>query len=90
MSCKPDFVFMKRRVVVFLDSCFWHVCPYHHNIPKSNKKYWLKKLKRNRERDHEVNRILRKSQWKVLRIWEHQIRKNLDKAVERIELILKG
>jgi DNA mismatch endonuclease (patch repair protein) len=45
---KPDFVFRKEKLVLFLDSCFWHVCPYHHNIPKSNKKYWVRKLKRNK------------------------------------------
>lgn len=85
---KPDFVFKRKRVLVFADSCFWHVCPYHFNIPKSNKKYWVSKLRRNKERDKEVNKFLREEGWKVIRIWEHQIKTNPEKAVNKITSVL--
>ncbi|MFC5602449.1 very short patch repair endonuclease [Sporosarcina koreensis] len=50
---KPDIAIAKYKVVIFVDSCFWHVCPLHFIQPKSNKDYWDKKLKRNQERDLE-------------------------------------
>jgi DNA mismatch endonuclease (patch repair protein) len=73
---KPDFVFRDARVIVFLDSCFWHSCPYHATQPKSNRTYWQPKLKRNKERDRIITKALKKSGWKVLRIWEHRIKKD--------------
>lgn len=81
---KPDIVFPKYKVVVFLDSCFWHKCPYHSNIPKTNKKYWLPKLQRNKTRAKEVNNKLKKDGWTVLRFWEHQINNDLEKCVNKI------
>jgi DNA mismatch endonuclease (patch repair protein) len=85
MLGKPDFVFKDVRVVVFLDSCFWHSCPYHVIQPKTNRAYWRPKLKRNKERDRIITKALRKSGWKVLRIWEHRIRKNPDDCLRLIE-----
>jgi len=84
LAGKPDIVFQKYNVVVFLDSCFWHMCPYHSNIPKTNKKYWLPKLQRNKERALEVNKKLKKDGWTVLRFWEHQIENDLEKCVNKI------
>lgn len=81
---KPDIVFPKYKVVVFLDSCFWHMCPYHYNIPKTNKKYWLPKLHRNKARAKEVNKKLKKDGWIVLRFWEHQINNDIEKCVNKI------
>lgn len=86
---KPDIVFPKFKVVVFLDSCFWHLCPYHSNIPKTNRKYWLPKLQRNKIRAVEVNKKLRKEGWTVLRFWEHQVKSNYDGVIEKIEISLK-
>lgn len=87
---KPDIVFPKQKVAVFLDSCFWHSCPYHSNIPDTNKPYWINKLKRNKKRDKEVNKKLKKDGWKVLRFWEHSIKKNIKGVVEKIELAVKS
>jgi DNA mismatch endonuclease (patch repair protein) len=87
---KPDIVFVKARVVVFLDSCFFHMCPYHYVQPKSNKSYWLPKLKRNKERAKEVNKTLRKDGWKVIRFWEHQIKKDVEKCINKIVMIAKN
>lgn len=85
---KPDIVFSKKRVAVFLDFCFWHLCPYHHNIPQTNTKYWLPKLERNKKRAKEVNVQLRKNGWTVLRFWEHQVRKDFDRVIINILKVL--
>lgn len=81
---KPDIVFPKYKVVVFLDSCFWHMCPYHFNIPKTNKTYWLPKLQHNKSRAIEVNKKLKKQGWVVLRFWEHQINNDFQKCLTSI------
>jgi DNA mismatch endonuclease, patch repair protein len=67
---KPDFVFPKRRMAVFVDGCFWHFCPKHGKFPKSNKSYWRRKLLANKRRDKLVTRTLQKAGWKVVRVWE--------------------
>jgi DNA mismatch endonuclease (patch repair protein) len=67
---KPDFVFPKAKVAVFVDGCFWHGCPKCYRAPKSNVPYWRLKIERNRKRDLKVNRELRKRGWVVLRFWE--------------------
>ncbi len=72
---KPDFVFRRERLAVFVDGCFWHGCPKHGRKPDSNRDYWLPKLERNRKRDAEAGRALRKKGWHVLRIWEHDLRR---------------
>lgn len=87
---KPDIVFPAKRVVVFLDSCFWHKCPYHYNIPLTNTSYWNPKLERNKKRAREVNSKLRKDGWTVLRFWEHQIKNNFDVVVEKISATIKN
>jgi DNA mismatch endonuclease (patch repair protein) len=71
---KPDFVFRRERLVVFVDGCFWHCCPIHGSKPASNSAYWIRKLARNRARDLAVTRELRLKGWRVLRIWEHALR----------------
>jgi DNA mismatch endonuclease (patch repair protein) len=69
---KPDFVFRRKRVVVFVDGCFWHGCPKprHASQPKSRVDWWAAKLARNKQRDQLVTRTLRKAAWHVIRIWE--------------------
>lgn len=71
---KPDFIDYKNKAVIFIDGCFWHKCPKHYIEPKSNKKYWLPKLERNEIRAKEVNLAYGKAGWKVVRIWEHELR----------------
>ena len=70
----PDFVFAKRRFAVFVDGCFWHGCPKHLRKPKGNRKFWREKVLRNRKRDRTVTRHLRRAGWRVLRIWEHELK----------------
>jgi DNA mismatch endonuclease (patch repair protein) len=72
---KPDFVFWKQRLAVFVDGCFWHGCPKHGRKPGSNRGYWLQKFRRNKQRDEEVTRSLLKSGWQVCRLWEHELEK---------------
>jgi DNA mismatch endonuclease (patch repair protein) len=85
---KPDIVFPCSKVVIFLDSCFFHKCPYHFIEPKSNRKYWIPKLERNKIRAKEVNQTLKKQGWKVIRIWEHQVKRDLDACVRKINSFL--
>ncbi|HRE11475.1 MAG TPA: very short patch repair endonuclease [Ignavibacteria bacterium] len=84
LTGKPDIVFSSKKVVIFLDSCFFHKCPYHYVQPKSNLKYWKPKIERNTIRAKEVNKTLRKQGWKVIRFWEHQVKKDETKVVEKI------
>jgi len=81
---KPDISIKKYKIVIFIDSCFWHVCPIHSNEPKSNQDYWEKKLLRNQQRDNEVNNYYISNGWNVKRIWEHEIKKDLNGVVEDI------
>lgn len=76
VSGKPDFVFSKEGVVVFIDGCFWHGCKKHLRMPKTNKKYWQLKIAANIARDEKVNKALRRAGWKVLRVWEHKVKNN--------------
>ncbi len=70
-SARPDIVFTRARVAVFVDGCFWHSCPEHGELPKSNRAFWAEKLRRNVARDRENNRTLEKNGWTVLRFFEH-------------------
>ncbi len=79
----PDFVFPGPRVTVFLDSCFWHGCPKHLRLPSSNVHYWIEKIGRNIERDKVVSKQLRKEGWKVVRVWEHEL-KDEQKLLRRL------
>lgn len=81
---KPDIVIKKHKIVIFIDSCFWHGCPYHHRRPKSNRKYWNQKIARNKTRDKNVNMYYRNSGWTVIRFWEHSINKNIDKCIDKV------
>ena len=84
---KPDFIFPRQRLAVFVDGCFWHGCRWHCRMPKSGKEFWRPKIARNKARDREVGRLLRNRDWRVLRIWEHSLRKP-GKVIARLEAIL--
>jgi DNA mismatch endonuclease (patch repair protein) len=70
---RPDIVFHRRRIAVFVDGCQWHCCPQHWVRPKSNVDFWDRKFERNRKRDTTVNDTLRAQGWTVLRFWEHEV-----------------
>ncbi|MGY1784688.1 very short patch repair endonuclease [Geodermatophilus sp. SYSU D00698] len=69
---RPDIVFTRRKVAVFVDGCFWHVCPQHGRQPDRNQWYWSPKLQRNVERDRRADSALKASGWTVVRVWEHE------------------
>jgi len=71
---KPDIVFPKRRIVIFTDGCFWHKCPKCFPTLSTTKRYWVRKISNNVKRDTAVSKQLRHEGWKVIRIWEHEIR----------------
>lgn len=81
---KPDFVFRKPRVAVFVDGCFWHGCPKHFKLPASNRDFWARKHAANKRRDFLVSRTLRAQGWRVLRIWEHDLSKNSYTWINRL------
>ncbi|MFD4785168.1 very short patch repair endonuclease [Rhodococcus qingshengii] len=68
---RPDIVFTRRRVAIFVDGCFWHCCPEHGRQPGVNQDYWTPKLRRNAERDQVQTELLEQDGWMVIRIWEH-------------------
>jgi DNA mismatch endonuclease (patch repair protein) len=69
---RPDLVFTRPRVAVFVDGCFWHACPEHGRAPRVNESYWAPKLRRTVERDARATTLLREAGWRVVRIWEHE------------------
>ena len=75
LTGKPDFLFRRHRLAVFVDGCFWHGCPTHCRMPASKPAYWRPKIARNKARDKVVMAALRKRGWRVLRIWEHELKK---------------
>jgi DNA mismatch endonuclease (patch repair protein) len=70
---RPDFIFPKLKVALFVDGCFWHGCPKHATLPKNNREFWRRKLAANRARDAQVTRTLRRAGWRVVRVWEHEL-----------------
>jgi DNA mismatch endonuclease (patch repair protein) len=86
---KPDFVFRRERLAVFVDGCFWHGCKQHCRMPRDNRKYWREKILRNQKRDRLVTKTLRRTGWRVLRIWEHEL-KNETRLVSRVWNLLSG
>ena len=81
---KPDILFPSCKLAIFVDGCFWHNCPIHGEIPKTNTSFWKKKIERNVERDKEVNALLQSQGWSVLRVWEHVINDSLDSVILEI------
>ena len=70
---RPDFVFRRQRVALFVDGCFWHGCPRHGTLPAGHRPFWRRKLAGNRARNRRVNRALRRLGWRVVRVWEHEL-----------------
>jgi DNA mismatch endonuclease Vsr len=85
----PDFVFRRKKIEVFIDSDFWHGHPKRCVMPKSNIDYWVPKIERNRIRDKEVTARLKNEGWQVVRLWEYEIKKNLERSMDKIFKHLK-
>ena len=81
---KPDIVFPSRRVVIFVDGCFWHKCPQHFQVPSNNRDFWKEKINSNVQRDQKINEALKQLGWKVIRLWEHEVKKTLPEALNKV------
>lgn len=82
----PDFGLKVKKIAIFLDGCFWHKCPKHYHEPKTNKKFWISKIERNTQRDKEVNKKLKSKGYKVIRIWEHELKYPHKKILKKIKV----
>ncbi|MFO1400121.1 MAG: very short patch repair endonuclease [Steroidobacteraceae bacterium] len=91
-TVRPDFVFKRERVAVFVDGCFWHGCPKHSVRPRQNEEFWSEKLAHNRTRDSYVTRALRRRGWRVMRVWEHALHPSRSKSTLNLarRMIEKG
>lgn len=88
---RPDLVFTRAKVAVFVDGCFWHGCPEHYVRPRgSNPEFWASKLRSNIERDEKQTRTLEQRGWRVSRLWEHEVRNYLTGAVEAVVQTVRG
>lgn len=86
---KPDFTFKKFKIAIFVDSEFFHGKDWEtKKRPETNAEFWFKKIKRNIERDNEVNKYLKNDGWIVIRFWSKEVRKNTEKCVDIIKLEL--
>ena len=85
---KPDFVFPKKRVVVFVDGCFWHGHNCRNVTPSEHKEYWDAKRAYNKQRDKLVTETLQKKNWTVIRIWECELKKkNREQLIEKLKIL---
>ena len=84
---KPDVVFIKEKVAIFIDGCFWHSCPVcQRKLPQTNHEYWARKIARNVELAKSHNRKLRRKGWIVIRIWEHEMSDDAKRKWIRIKI----
>lgn len=88
---RPDIVFPRARVAVFIDGCFWHGCPEHGTTPATNAAYWVPKLKDNKRRDARNTRALEEDGWVVVRAWTHEASSMIaDKVEQALETRTRG
>ncbi|MEU4155935.1 very short patch repair endonuclease [Actinoplanes sp. NPDC026670] len=81
-----DIAFTKARVAVFVDGCFWHVCPEHATMPAANSEWWAEKLGKNQTRDLATNAHLKAAGWTIVRVWEHE---DPRAAADRIQAVVR-
>lgn len=88
---KPDFVFLKLRIAIFADGCFWHGHNCRNTNLEQNKEYWQRKIARNIARDADVTKHLEKLGWNVIRIWECELmKKNSWMMEKKISMLLES
>ncbi len=87
---KPDMVFPRKRIVIFVDGCFWHGCSDCNKSAKLRGQFWTEKIAANRERDQRVTTTLQSEGWTVLRIPEHDVRTKVAfaRTIERLMPLL--
>lgn len=89
IGVRPDFVFMDKKVAVFVHGCFWHGCNRHGGMPKSNTKFWRKKIGDNKFRDLAVVEKLKQLKWVTIVIWEHEIYKKSKVITAKIRCVIR-
>jgi DNA mismatch endonuclease, patch repair protein len=87
---RPDFVFEAARVAVFVDGCFWHGCPKCCRRPKSSTEYWNAKIDRNMARDQSTLAELTRQGWTVVRVWEHEVKRDASSVIATIKAAVRG
>ena len=84
----PDFVFLNKRIAVFVDGCFWHGHDCRNTRPKENEEYWARKRERNITHDKEITASFQKRGWTVIRIWECELKKkNRSTLMEKLKML---
>lgn|SRR6266700_7731898 len=86
---RPDFYFIKKRIAIFVDGCFWHGCPNCGHIPRTNRAFWRAKIERNQQRAAKWDCILQKDKVLVLHIWECEIKHSLVQFMRKLNRYLK-
>ena len=81
---RPDFAWPGRKIAVFVDGCFWHGCTKCKYLPRTNTAFWQNKIETNQARDRRVRRSLRIQGWRVLKFWEHEVKRTPDRVVSKI------
>lgn len=84
----PDFAFVRHKVAIFVDGCFWHGCPTHFKMPKSNCTFWARRIRTNMRRDRRVARLLRAEGWSVIKVWQHDLRRSPQAFLSRLRRAL--
>ncbi len=87
LAGKPDVAFDEPRIAIFIDGCFWHGCPYcQRPMPQTNVHYWQRKIAKNVERANRFSELLRQNGWRVVRIWEHEMRGTANRKLIRARI----
>lgn len=81
---KPDIAIKKYKMVIFIDSCFWHKCPIHYKAPATNVEFWENKISGNQKRDIQVAKYYKSNRWHILRIWEHELKDDYEKTMQKV------
>jgi len=81
---RPDFVYFRSRLAVFVQGCWWHGCPEHYRPPQTHAAFWKRKLERNREKDRLDRLELESMGWRVLEVWEHELKADPSAVARRI------
>lgn len=81
---KPDIAFVGKKIAVFIDGDFWHGYKFKIQKQRLPRKYWVKKIENNINRDRQVDRELRRMDWQVLRVWEHEIKLRPERTIRKI------
>ena len=86
---RPDVIFPGFKLAIFVDGCFWHGCPEHGVMPRNNARFWAAKIAQTKERDAAAERRLGEAGWRVIRLWEHEIKASAETAAERVANALR-